>query len=617
MTCVTRTPTWARLWVPPLCAALALTVPGISMQKADAQHQDASVARYRVDFTQQQLDQMLAPIALYPDPLLSQILMAATYPLEVVEAARWSRANPHLQGRSAVDAVEHMRWDPSVKSLVAFPRILAMMNERLDWTRDLGDAFLAQEPHVMDSIQELRRRALAAGTLRSGREVRVVERDRLIFIEPVEVEVAYVPYYDPVVVYGDWWWPQYPPVRWAPWPGYVVSPSYASAFYWGPAIAVGTVFFFGAFDWHRRHAVIHHHHHRDAFVDRTRIVDRGTRWIHDPMHRRGVNYRSEFVRQRIAREQTAVRGDQRVSAPRLNADVPPAREARRGTLQAPPSRATLTNPSERAEGRRAERLPSRAETNPAADALDARRAAARQSRAEENSSAESGDARRAERRARGQAKGAEFADERRAARERRAEAQVPARPIQTDPGARSNERAAAPRAPAPSGNPPSVGNAARSPAANESSDDRARGQRGRELRERGPERSATAPANAPSANRAEREARTQADRWSRPDAHPGRGMRERSSDVPPREARARENPAIAAPIPRLEQGARSSPPQAAPAVREPAQVRARPSEPPGRGAARAEVRPSNAAPAAGREHGRGAGRTEKRERGNS
>ena len=616
MTCVTRTPTWARLWVPPLCAALALTVPGISMQKADAQRQDASVANYRVDFTQPQLDQMLAPIALYPDSLLSQILMAATYPLEVVEAARWSRANPHLQGRNAVDAVEHLRWDPSVKSLVAFPRILAMMNERLDWTRDLGDAFLAQEPHVMDSIQELRRRALAAGTLRSGREARVVERDRLIFIEPVEVEVAYVPYYDPVVVYGDWWWPQYPPVRWAPWPGYVVSPSYASAFYWGPAIAVGTVFFFGAFDWHRRHAVIHHHHHRDVFVDRTRIVDRGTRWIHDPIHRRGVNYRSEIVRQRIAREQIAVRGDQRLSAPRLNADVPPAREARRGTLQAPPSRATLTNPSERAEERRAERFPSRAETNPAAETFDARRAA-RQSRAEENSSAAFGDARRAEQRSRAEAKGAEFADERRAARQGRAEAQVPARPVQSDAAARSNERATAPRTPVPSGNAASAGSVARSAAAIESTDDRARAQRGRELRDRGPERSATAPANVPNANRAEREARTQPDRSSRPDAPPGRGMRERASDVPRREVRARENPASAAPLPRLDQGARSALPQAASAVREPAQVRSRPSEPPGRGAARAEGRPSSATPAAGREQGRGAGRAEKRERGNS
>ncbi len=110
-------------------------------------------------FTQQELDQMLAPIALYPDPLLSQILMASTYPLEVVEAARWSRAHSGLRGDRAVRAAADQDWDPSVKSLVAFPQILAMMDQRLEWTERLGDAFLAQEPAVMDSVQVLRQRA--------------------------------------------------------------------------------------------------------------------------------------------------------------------------------------------------------------------------------------------------------------------------------------------------------------------------------------------------------------------------------------------------------------------------------------------------------------------------
>ena len=103
-------------------------------------------------FTQQELDQMLAPIALYPDSLLSQILMASTYPLEVVEAARWSRANSHLVGEQAVKAVNERNWDPSVKSLVAFPQIIAMMDEKLDWTERLGDAFLAQQTQVMDTV---------------------------------------------------------------------------------------------------------------------------------------------------------------------------------------------------------------------------------------------------------------------------------------------------------------------------------------------------------------------------------------------------------------------------------------------------------------------------------
>src|SRR5437016_583291 len=114
-------------------------------------------------FTQQELDQMLAPIALYPDSLLSQILMASSYPLEVVEAARWSKANPNLKGNQAVQAVAQNSWDPSVKSLVAFPQILMMMDDKLNWTERLGDAFLAQQQQVMDTVQNLRQKASAAG----------------------------------------------------------------------------------------------------------------------------------------------------------------------------------------------------------------------------------------------------------------------------------------------------------------------------------------------------------------------------------------------------------------------------------------------------------------------
>ena len=118
-------------------------------------------------FKQEELDQMLAPIALYPDALLVQILMASTYPLEIVEAARWSKANPHLQGNQLTAALEKQNWDPSVKSLINFPSILAMMNDKLDWTQKLGDAFLAQEKWVMDTVQKLRAKAQAQGTLKS------------------------------------------------------------------------------------------------------------------------------------------------------------------------------------------------------------------------------------------------------------------------------------------------------------------------------------------------------------------------------------------------------------------------------------------------------------------
>ncbi|HEX7767569.1 MAG TPA: DUF3300 domain-containing protein [Nitrospira sp.] len=235
-------------------------------------------------FSQQELDQMLAPIALYPDPLLTQILMASTYPLEVIQAARWSKANPNLQGDQAVQAVADKPWDPSVKSLVAFPQLLLMMDEKLDWMERLGGAFLAQESQVMDTIQQLRQKASAAGNLQSNEQIQVQPQGQTIAIQPTNPQVIYVPYYDPMVVYGPWWWPGYPPVYWGPWPGYYIGPGYG-LFAWGLGITLGAGFLFGAFSWP--------HHH--IFLSPGRV------WTHDPFHRRGVPYRSEFLRQQFGR----------------------------------------------------------------------------------------------------------------------------------------------------------------------------------------------------------------------------------------------------------------------------------------------------------------------------
>ena len=204
-------------------------------------------------FTQQELDQMLAPIALYPDSLLSQILMASTYPIEVVQAARWSKANPNLNGDQAVKAVEQNNWDPSVKSLVAFPQVISMMDEKLDWMQRLGDAFLSQQQQVMDTVQDLRQKAQAAGNLQSNQNVRVAPQGQTIVIEQANPQVVYVPYYNPMVVYGPWWYPDYPPVYWGPWPGYYASPGFGAGFFWGAGITIGTGFFFGAFDWPHRY----------------------------------------------------------------------------------------------------------------------------------------------------------------------------------------------------------------------------------------------------------------------------------------------------------------------------------------------------------------------------
>ncbi len=242
-------------------------------------------------FRQEELDQLLAPIALYPDALLAQILMAATYPLEVVLAARWVRAYPNVSGPQLEEAMQQQPWDPSVKSLTAFPQVLAMMDGNLDWTQKLGEAFLAQQPDVMATIQTLRARAQAAGYLQSTPQQTVIAEPQVIGIEPATPQIVYVPIYDPTVVYGPWWAPAYPPYAWYP-PGYVVG---AGVFAFGIGLAVGAVLW-GGFDWHRHSVTIVNVHNFNTF-NRTTITDRT--WRHDVVHRRGVPYHDPGMRQRF------------------------------------------------------------------------------------------------------------------------------------------------------------------------------------------------------------------------------------------------------------------------------------------------------------------------------
>jgi Protein of unknown function (DUF3300) len=276
-----------------LLAALAL-----ALAQGGAQAQPAYV------FSQQELDQMLAPIALYPDALLSQILMASTYPLELAEAARWSKARPGLSGDNAVRAAEGENWDPSVKSLVAFPQVLERMDENLQWTQALGDAFLDQQAQVMDTVQALRRRAEAEGNLRTDDRLRVLDSGSGLMVEQFNPEVAYVPYYDPLVVYGSWWWPAYPPVYWRPWSGYYARPGYARGVYWGPPIGISAGFFFGAFDWQRRQVrvmqVNNYYYRHSTGVNRAVIANRAPgAWQHEPEHRRGIAYRGIEAQRRF------------------------------------------------------------------------------------------------------------------------------------------------------------------------------------------------------------------------------------------------------------------------------------------------------------------------------
>lgn len=194
-------------------------------------------------YDQAELDAMLAPIALQPDGVVSQVLIAATYPDEVAAAARWSRANPHMRGDPALRAVENEPWDPAVKALVAFPELLTRMVESPQWLHDLGEAFVGQQAQVMDTVQALRRRAQAAGHLASTDQTAVYDQGEAIVVQP-RTQIVYVNYYDPYVVYGPWWWPYYRPVFWHPW---AVRP-----------VFVAHGFFYSKPDWHHRHVNVVH-----------------------------------------------------------------------------------------------------------------------------------------------------------------------------------------------------------------------------------------------------------------------------------------------------------------------------------------------------------------------
>jgi len=163
-----------------------------------------------------ELEALLAPIALYPDPLLSQILDATRYPDDLQSAAAWSRANPQLSGDAALATVQGTLWPPSVKALVAYPDVLARMAESPQWLRDLAGAYAADAPGVMATVQELRTRAQASGYLQSNSQQQVYDDGGAIVVQPAYPTVAYAPYYDPFVVYGGWAW-GYRPVFWRPW----------------------------------------------------------------------------------------------------------------------------------------------------------------------------------------------------------------------------------------------------------------------------------------------------------------------------------------------------------------------------------------------------------------
>ncbi len=251
-------------------------------------------------FKQEELDQMLAPIALYPDALLTQILMASTYPLEIALAGRWAKENKALKGDQLTAALEKQDWDPSVKSLVNCPEVLAMMNEKLDWTIKLGDAFLASEKDVMDTIQKLRVKAKEAGNLKSTDQQKVLVQENVIVIEPTNPTYVYVATYDPMVVYGTWWYTGYYPYSYYPYYGY------GGGFWLGAAWGYA----WGHANWNGAH--IEHNINQNINInnkiDRNKYASQlpaGSRgqgtWQHDARHRKDVPYRDQATTQKYNR----------------------------------------------------------------------------------------------------------------------------------------------------------------------------------------------------------------------------------------------------------------------------------------------------------------------------
>lgn len=239
-----------------------------------------------------QLDALVAPIALYPDTLLAQVLMASTYPLEVVQADRWVAANKKLKGDALKAAAEQQPWDVSVKSLVATPSVLDMMSKNLDWTQKLGDAVLAQQPDLMDGVQRMRTRAYDSKKLSSGSQQTVSVRQesgkQAIVIESAQPDTIYVPYYDPAVVYGSWPYPSYPPYYF-PAPSYIATGIVATGLAFGAAYALGRWnngnYWGGNVNWNNN----------NINIDR----NRATHWEHNAQHRHGVQYRNNAVRQKF------------------------------------------------------------------------------------------------------------------------------------------------------------------------------------------------------------------------------------------------------------------------------------------------------------------------------
>lgn len=354
-----------RLFAASLGALALLAQPGMGADSTDSDKPaQKSENPAKPVFKQEELDQMLAPIALYPDPLLTQVFIAATYPLEVVEAARWQKQNEKLTGEKLTAALEKQTWDPSVKAMVQIPSVLQMLSDKLEWTQKLGDAFLVQQPEVMTTVQKLRKKALDAGNLKDSEQQKIITENaqatQIIRIEQTNPQTVYVPVYNTAWVYGAWGYPGYPPYGYYPMGYYPYYP--ATGFYYGAAWGL-TVGWVASANWNHAEVYVNNNYNRlevnhnnvNRQGDKVQTLDKnGQRtWQHNPEHRQSVPYADRATQNKYTKQspsagtantrQQDYRGYD--SASRGNAASNPVSPAARDQMQ---ERAGSVSPEQRA-----------------------------------------------------------------------------------------------------------------------------------------------------------------------------------------------------------------------------------------------------------------------------
>lgn len=298
-----------------LCAVMVLPDnAALWAMQQQPQANSGSPASQDANLSNEQLDSLVAPVALYPDPLLAQTLVACTYPLEIVQLQQWLHQNKGLKDKALAEAVKKQDWDPSVQAMATFPDLVKQLAESIRWTDELGNAFLAQQSDVMNAVQRMRAKAVAKGALKSNEqqivETKVVEEKTVVVVEPARTEVVYVPSYDPVAVWGSPYYP-YPAMA------YPYYPAGGMLLGFGVGVAIGAAWGGGGWGWNtgwggnnnininRNNNFVNHYNNQRVNAG-NRYGGANNSWRHNPQHRGGAPYSNRTTANKYG---GAARGD--------------------------------------------------------------------------------------------------------------------------------------------------------------------------------------------------------------------------------------------------------------------------------------------------------------------